>query len=135
MNNFMLPATRAYSPSHNRLRFAIDRFLAGKITPMQLQSWCFAHFEQVDASADGLEQQFWNFTMLNLNIFHHCDFHRSALEQSLTILVASIDSTGNSCATPLTTSECCFEMLRRDRRNNDSGVQQVAIALGYAPRR
>jgi hypothetical protein len=129
----MLCATRVYSPSHHRLRFAIDRFLAGKITPMQLQSWCFAHFEPGDASADGREGQFWDSTMLNLSVFHHCDFHRSALEQSLAVLLASIDSTGVPTATPLTTSECCYEMRRSDRRDGDTRGQQRAIALGSTP--
>jgi hypothetical protein len=133
MNHFMLPTTRAYSPSQNRLRFAIDRFLDGKMSAMQLQSWCYAHFEQLDSSVDELEQQFWTTTMLNLGVFHRCDLHRSALEQSLEVLVASIDATGIACATPLTRSACCHEMLRRDRRNGDFEDRQVAIALGYVP--
>ena len=131
MDHFMLPTTRAYSRSQSRLRFAIDRFLAGKITPMQLQSRCFAHFEQLWQPVDEFEQQFWHLTMLNLEVFLHCDFHRSALEQSLTLLVASIDATGIPCATPLTTSECWYEMERRRRRSGNFGERQGAIALGH----
>jgi hypothetical protein len=130
MDHFMLPTTRAYSRSQSRLRFAIDRFLAGKFTPMQLQSWCFAQFEQLQP-VDEVEREFWHLTMLNLQVFHHCDFHRSALEQSLTVLVASIDATGIPCATPLTTGECWQEMVRRERRGGDSGKRQVAMALGH----
>ncbi len=45
-DKLMLSDARRFSPAYDRLRFAIDRFLAGKLTPMQLQSWCYAHFEQ-----------------------------------------------------------------------------------------
>ena len=95
---------------------------------MHLQSWCFAH---VDQSADTeWDRQFWQLTMLNLAVFHHCDFHRSALEQSLTVLVASMDASGTPCATPLTTSECCYELQRRHLRSRTPIDQPDAIALG-----
>lgn len=128
MHDFILPQTRRYSLSAHRLRFAIDRFLAGKLTPMQLQSWCFAHFEE--PQPDELERQFWQLTMLNLAVYHRCDFHRTALEQSLTVLIASVDATGIPCATPLTSSECWHEMTRIERRNGGADRHQDAIALG-----
>ncbi len=131
MHQFMLPTTRAYSPAAHRLRFAIDRFLAGKLTPMQLQSWCFAHFDQLPPLTRESERQFWQLTMRNLAVFHRCDFHRTALEQSLTVLVTAMDTTGSPCATPLTTSECWHDMARRKRQSADAAEDQAAIALGY----
>ncbi len=128
MQDFMLPTTGAYSRSAHRLRFAIDRFLAGKLTPMQLQSWCVAHYHE--PLADAHEQQFWQLTMLNLAVFHHCDFHRTALEQSLTVLVTAVDATGVACATPLTTSECCHEMTLREGRGGGQSESEIPIVLG-----
>lgn len=113
-----IPATSlSHDPADPRLRFAIDRFLAGKISPIQLQSWCFGHMDI--ERVEGTNQQFWQLTMLNLEVFHRCDFHRSALEQSLTMLMRSMDATGSPCATPLTTSECWHNMMRNERRSND----------------
>ena len=126
-----LPSAHVFSPSAHRLRFAIDRFLAGKLTPMQLQSWCFAHFEQ--PQPDEHERQFWRLTLLNLAVFHRCDFHRTTLERSLTMLVAAIDATGIPCATPLTTSECWHEMTRRERLNTVPVDRKSTNALGDQP--
>lgn len=134
-DNLMLSNARRFTPAYDRLRFAIDRFLAGKLTPMQLQSWCYAHFEQPqsDVNEHEHEQQFWHLTMLNLAVFHRCDFHRSALEQSLALVLAAVNANGIPCATPLTTSECRHEMRCKERRYRDSGDQRAAIDVGQAP--
>jgi hypothetical protein len=131
--NLMRAEPRRFTPAYDRLRFAIDRFLAGKLTPMQLQSWCYAHFEQPQPHVSEHEQQLWQLTMLNLAVFHRCDFHRSALEQSLALLLAAVNANGIPCATPLTTSECWHEMTRRERRHRDPGDQRAAIEIGQAP--
>ena len=64
--------TRKFSPSYDRLQFAIDRFLAGKISPTQLQSWCYAHFDQAPTSGDACEVQLWTLTLEHLAVFHRC---------------------------------------------------------------
>jgi hypothetical protein len=107
------------SRTSERLRVAIDRFLAGKLTPTQLQSWCYAHVDPSASFVDEAELQFWQLTLTNLAIFHHCDFHRSILEQSLVLLMESMDTSGRPCATPLTSSECFYEMKQRERRSGD----------------
>lgn len=129
-NNLMLSGSQRFSPGYDRLRFAIDRFLAGKIRSMHLQSWCFAHFDELGWSVDEREEQFWKLTILNLEVFHCCDLQRSALEQSLAVLLASMDATGIPSVTPLTQSECFYEMQRRGRRNRHFDERQVVIALG-----
>src|ERR671912_218739 len=116
MHHPMVPANRGFSPSYDRLLFAIDRFLAGKITPMQLQSWCYAHFDQPESTGNEREMHMWQQTLTNLSVFHRCDFHRSVLEESLAMVRASIETTGSPCATPLTTSDCWYEIQRSERR-------------------
>jgi hypothetical protein len=122
--------TRFSSPplsfrTNDRLRVAIDRFLSGKLTPAQLQSWCYAHADPSQSFANEADAQLWRSTLTNLAIFHACDFHRSILEQSLVLLIGSMDTSGTLCATPLTTSECFYEMKQRERRS--SGLRSAGV--------
>jgi hypothetical protein len=119
MQNPTFPSRRFTSPTYDRLCSAIDRFQAGKLTPAQLQGWCYAHFDPPQLSSNETELQLWQLTLTNLAIFHHCDFHRSILEQSLAILMHAMDTSGTPCATPLTISECFFEMKQRARRSGE----------------